>query len=160
MTIQELKKLANEPKYTQAVKEVIKKEADKYGIVIPNCKCRNKWHDVIMQIYNIEKKKEVAKIVRPYINTTPTTVFRYKGTSGCKVNGKVYDQNTSTEDILALKRHKPALFEAFYEEMCSLVSVNVKAVKEAIKEALEEKEFYPDNAEGKVKEEVKDEDSK
>lgn len=81
-------------------KQAIKETAAHYGIPIPNCSCRNKWNDTLIQL---------ALIMKPtsenYIYNKPND-FHFKG--------KTFNNNTSKEDIIWLKTSYPTLFKTLY----------------------------------------------
>lgn len=150
MTLEQVRALANAQRYTQEIKSAIADEAAKYGIVIPNCKCRNKWHDAIMQVYHAMKSAlPVVKVKRDPLNIT----FVYKKTTASRIGGKIYDENSPVEDIISLRNAKPTVFNALYEEKEISLSITIGGEKEA-ENTPKEVEFYPNEDEGTVREEV------
>lgn len=116
MTIEDIRKIAqSNQRFTKELKDTLMKEASQYGISIPQCKCRNKWNDLVMALYHAKKKelegntKEVVKAQ----NKPISVAYRYKFKAGVRINGKIYNSQSSLSDILALKKHNYALFSDF-----------------------------------------------
>lgn len=120
MTIEDIRKIAqSNQRFTKELKDTLMKEASQYGIVIPQCKCRNKWNDLVMALYHAKKKelegntKEVVKAQDKPISVA----YRYKFKAGVRINGKIYNSQSSLSDILLLKKHNYALFSRYFSEV-------------------------------------------
>lgn len=157
MTIEDIRKIASSnQRFTKELKETLMKEANKYNITIPQCKCRNKWSDLVMALYHA-KKKELegnTKEVEKAQNTPVSVAYRYKFKAGVRINGKVYNSQSSLSDILLLKKHNYALFSRYFGEVVKSITNEKKEENKAISEPTVE--FYPKNEIGNIKEEVSD----
>lgn len=157
MTIEDIRKIAqSNQRFTKELKETLMKEASQYGISIPQCKCRNKWSDLVMALYHA-KKKELegnTKEVEKAQNTPSSVAYRYKFKAGVRINGKVYNSQSSLSDILLLKKHNYALFSRYFGEVVKPITNEKKEENKAVSEP--DVEFYADNTDGTIRKEVKD----
>lgn len=103
MTLEEIKTMANNSqlKFTKKIKSILTAEAAQYGIEIPNCSCRNKWSDLLLQLYAI-KRNEVKK-------------YKYLGVATTVWKGRSYNDYTNNYDINTLRINNPKLFKQLYK---------------------------------------------
>lgn len=96
-------------KYTKAVKEEIRQAAAQYGITVPNCTCRNKWFDVLVQIGIRMKKDAVTEEVKQEYKFKLKTRFLFQQ--------HVFDQSTPIADIKWLEGRYPYVFKICYDKV-------------------------------------------
>lgn len=111
MTTERLNQLTQDPsvKFTKKVKDEIRQAAAQYGITVPNCTCRNKWFDVLVQI-GIKMKKEA--------NTTEVKQkYKFKLKTRFLFQHHGFDQSTSIADIMWLEARYPYVFKICYDKV-------------------------------------------
>lgn len=109
-----------------------------------------------MALYHA-KKKELegnTKEVEKAQNTPSSVAYRYKFKAGVRINGKVYNSQSSLSDILLLKKHNYALFSRYFGEVVKPITNEKKEENKAVSEP--DVEFYADNTDGTIRKEVKD----
>ena len=108
MTLEDIKEMANNPqlKFTKKIKEILIAEARLYNIEIPQCACRNKWSDLLLQLYAI--KRGEARLQPKY---------RYLLSTAAKTNCGEFNAATPNDKIDRLKRTNPLLFKKLYREI-------------------------------------------
>lgn len=111
MTIERLNQLTQDPsiKFTKKVKDEIRQSASFYGIVVPECTCRNKWFDVLVQIgIAMRKEKNIEETSDTYKFQRPTRALFL---------GKRFDQTTPIETIQWLEKNYPYVFKIYYKKV-------------------------------------------
>jgi hypothetical protein len=108
MTIEDVKQMANNSqlKFTKKIKSLLTAEAAKYGIEIPNCACRNKWSDLLLQLYAAKNKE--AKLAPK---------FKYLKNYTTISGGVYYNEATDPNKIEQLRRTNPLLFTKLYRAL-------------------------------------------
>lgn len=114
MTFEEIKALANRQRnFTKKIKEQLTDEAKKYNMIIPECGCKNRWHDLAVQLYVLFKdNQDKQNIVAP---VSSTTNYRYKKISPIRLAGVIYDKNTPKEVVESLRKSRPLVFNQIYD---------------------------------------------
>ena len=96
-------------KYTKAVKEEIRQAAAQYVIAVPNCTCRNKWFDVLVQIGIKMKQNAVTKEVKQ--------LYKFKLRNRFLFQQHIFDQSTPIADIQWLEGRYPYVFKICYDKV-------------------------------------------
>lgn len=107
MSKEEIKLLANSPtlKFTAALKRKLRLEADEYGITIPQCGCRDKWKDLLLQLYYIKIRAE---------RQSPFVFLKSKPVLFRNIS---YNSATPEAEIRYLRATNPLLFKKLYKEV-------------------------------------------
>lgn len=113
LTLEEIKTLMSpKTRFTKEIKEKIANTANAYGITLPNCKCRNKWYDVLVLIYKKMKVMETHTADgKPKVNEH----FTYLRPNDVVIRGKRFGPCTHDDDIRWLMIREPNLFKLYYK---------------------------------------------